>query len=149
MFGYRRDSRRFNKSLKEKGMSAAAIGVVTMLGPNSGGIGHVELRAYNQVYAAIGVDRRRFSAWLAVNGPNGVGKNGEVLAPSFPVLSKVAWMYVDPIDLTMDEMRSLIGECERAAARTSDSEALRELLAVRTFVDDALTRSAPVRFGHP
>jgi hypothetical protein len=130
-------------------MPVESVGVVLMIDRGSGqSLGHVEITAYNQIYAAIGIDRDKFSTWVSAHGPSGTGKHGELLVPAFPVLSKVAWMFIDPVDLTTDETRSVIDECERAAAGTSDSAAIRELKAIRGIAAEALTRAATIRFGH-
>jgi hypothetical protein len=148
IFGYRIDLGRLGKDQGGKAVPGSA-GVVMMLDPGSGQrLGQVQITAYNQIYAAIGIDRDKFSMWVSTHGPSGAGQHGEVLAPAFPVLSKVAWMFVDPVDLTGDEARALTEECERAAARTSDSDAIKQFEAIRGLAADALARSANVRFGY-
>src|SRR6266481_2117952 len=113
--------------------------------------GHVEIRSYSAIYAAIGVTSKRLSEWQSRYGLDslGVGENGELLAPGFPILSKVAWMFIDPVDLSDSESRDLITECEKAILRAEDSEAREELAQIRTLALTALERRAVIRFGHP
>jgi hypothetical protein len=149
IFGYRIDFERVRKVQGENAVPVQAAGVAEMFDTGSRrSIARIDITAYNQIYSAIGVGRDQFSAWLSAHGPSGTGEHGELLAAAFPIFSKVAWMFVEPVDLTADETGSLIDECERAATRTSDSAAIRELGAIRRLAADALDRSAAIRFGH-
>jgi hypothetical protein len=149
VFGYRVDLRQPRKYTGTKPMSARSLGVIEMLDPASGkSLDQLDLRHYNEIYAAIGVERDQLSAWVLRHGPQGTSRTGDVLAPEFPVLSKVAWTFVDPVDLTSDDAENLMDECSRAAQKTRNVAVTRELGAIREFAAKALARSATLRFGH-
>jgi hypothetical protein len=106
--------------------------------------------AYNEIYEAIGVNQKIFAEWEGRHGMDTAGLDdaGKVLAPGYPVLSKVAWMYVDPVTLTSAETSALIQECHRAIINSASESAKRELEAI-SFLADAISNSAVIQFGHP
>jgi len=72
-----------------------------------------------------------------------------MLAPDYPVFSKVIDMFVDPIDLATNEVEQLILECAQAELRTEDEVARRELKEIRGLAVTAIRQNAVLRFGHP
>jgi hypothetical protein len=111
----------------------------------------IGIRAYGSIYNALGVTNDKFVAWQERYGFDslGVGDDGSLLAPEFPVFSKVAWMYVDPVDLTASETKDLVAECEQAMSYTKDVAAKDELRHIRDLAVTATNKSATLRFGHP
>ena len=111
----------------------------------------VEINAYAAIYDAVGVTAARFDEWHRLYGYDslGVGEGGSILAPDYPVFSKVIDMFVDPVDLAMDETEQLILECWRAELRTEDEGARRELAEIRNLAATAIRQNAMLRFGHP
>ena len=107
--------------------------------------------AFNEIYASIGVTRHDFEEWEDQHGMDSLGTDasGKVLAPGYPVLSKVAWMYVDPVTLTSAETSALVQECERAIPNGVTESAKRELKEIRALAEKALSSSAVIHFGHP
>jgi hypothetical protein len=79
----------------------------------------------------------------------GPGEDGEYFAPGFPVFSKVAWMFIDPVDLSSDETRDLIHECTRALQSAEDEEVGTLLRAIRELAEIALKAGDQIRFEHP
>jgi hypothetical protein len=79
----------------------------------------------------------------------GVDANGEMLAPGYPVLSKVASMYIDPVTLTSAETTALVQECQRAIFNSASESAKHELEAISSLAEKALANSAVIQFGHP
>ena len=78
-------------------MSARSLGVIEMLDPASGkSLDQLDLRHYNETYAAIGVERDQFSAWVLRHGPQGTFEDWRRAGSRISVLSKVAWTFVDP-----------------------------------------------------
>lgn len=69
----------------------------------------IGIRAYGGIYKALGVTTDKFVAWNERYGFDriGPGDDGSFLAPEFPVFSKVAWMWIDPVDLTASETKDL------------------------------------------
>jgi len=111
----------------------------------------VEIHAYNAIYDAVGVTSERLEEWHRLYGYDslGVGEGGLMLAPDYPVFSKVIDMFVDPIDLATNEVEQLILECAQAELRTEDEVARRELKEIRGLAVTAIRQNAVLRFGHP
>jgi hypothetical protein len=133
---------------------ATPLGVVRAVVPNSSertAAESVGIHAFNEIYASIGVQPRDFERWENTHGmySPGVGANGEMLAPGYPILSKVASMYIDPVTLTCAETAALVQECQRAILGSASEPAKQELEAIRTLAERALSNSAVIQFGHP
>lgn len=79
----------------------------------------------------------------------GVATDGSLLVPGFPVLSKVAWTYIDPVDLSDVETRHLVAECERAMTGTADESAREIFREIRDLAVEAVQQAGTLRFGHP
>ena len=118
---------------------------------NRSGSSTVDIRSYEALYGTLGVGGEQFSVWEARYGMDslGVGSDGSQFIPGFPVLSKVAWMYVDPVDLSDSETRDLVIECGRAMAGTQDESALTLFGEIRDLAIKAIQQSETLRFGHP
>jgi hypothetical protein len=132
----------------------APLGIVRVIAPASSiemATDSVGIRAYNEIYAAVGVGQKEFAQWESKHGMDsyGVDEEGRTLAPSYPVLSKVAWMYIDPVMLTPAETSALIHECERAMLGTESKSAKDELAGIRALAEVAVSRSSVIEFGHP
>ncbi len=108
----------------------------------------VPIWSFGDVYGPLGVTGEKFSAWSDANGFDslGVSASGEFLIPGFPVFSKVAWAYVDPVDLTPAETKELVDECNRAV---SDLGSEQIFIQIRDLALRAIEKSTTVRFGHP
>jgi hypothetical protein len=115
------------------------------------GEGRVDIWSYETIYGALGITGDRFSDWEGRYGMDslGVGTDGSLFIPDFPVLSKVAWMYIDPVDLSDSETRDLVSECERAITNTDDASASELLHQIRALALQAVQESKTLRFGHP
>jgi hypothetical protein len=138
----------------ENRKNAAPLGVVRAVAPNSSertGTESVGIHAFNEIYAAIGVHPQDFERWENTHGmySPGVDANGEMLAPGYPILSKVAYMYIDPVTLTSAETTDLVQECHRAIMNSATESAKRELEAIGSLAEKALSNSAVIQFGHP
>lgn len=134
--------------------NTAPLGVVRVVVPNSSerpASETVGIYAFNEIYAAIGVRPQDFERWENTHGmySSGVDANGKMLAPGYPILSKVASMYIDPVTLTSAETAALIEECQRAMLNSMNESAKRELQAVSSLAEKALSNSAVIEFGHP
>jgi hypothetical protein len=79
----------------------------------------------------------------------GVGTDGSLLIPGFPVFSKVAWTYIDHVDLSDAETRDLVSECESAVANTDDASASELFGQIHDLALEAIQESATLRFGQP
>lgn len=110
-----------------------------------------ELRAFNEIYTSLGVTEDRFAQWEQENGYGSQGKDkaGKLFIPDFPIFSKVAWMYIDPVDLSYDEVQQLIDECTRAINSNNNRSAIEELTRIRKIALEASAQSATLRFDQP
>lgn len=115
------------------------------------GESRVDIWLYGTIYAALGVTSERFADWEDRYGMDslGVGTDGTLLIPGFPVLSKVAWTYIDPVDLSSSETTDLVSECKRAMANIEDASARDILRQIHDLALKAIQESATLRFGHP
>lgn len=130
----------------------APLGTVRLINPSSNHArAAVELRSYREIYRALGVTDEKLSQWEKAYGygSEGVGLDGSLLIQGFPVFSKVAWMYVQPVDLSSEEAQQLIGECTAAIKLTNDVGAKDELVKIRRLAEDSRHDSAVVRFDQP
>src|SRR5277367_620045 len=80
----------------------APLGLVRVIVPGSPASAvtdSVGIHAFNEIYAAIGVTQEEFAEWENRHGMDsaGVDEAGNMLASGYPVLSRVAWMYIDPV----------------------------------------------------
>lgn len=132
----------------------APLGLVRVVVPGSsvgGAPDSVGIHAFNEIYAAIGVTQKEIAEWESKHGMDSAGRDeaGNMLASGYPVLSKVAWMYIDPVTLTSVETLDLIQECHRAIVNSTSESAKHEMEAISSLAEKALSNSAVVRFGHP
>lgn len=111
----------------------------------------VELHLYNEIYRALGVSNEKLVRWEKAYGygSEGVSPDGTLFIQGFPVFSKVAWMYVEPVDLSPEEAQQLIRECTSAMNLTSDVGVNKELFEVRRLAEDSIRDSMVVRFDQP
>jgi len=128
------------------------LGAVRLLDASSTKIlKSTDLTAFNQIYRALGITNDRLVQWEDENGYWSLGKDkaGQLLIPGFPVFSKVAWMYIDPVDLSLEEVAQLAQECAKAESRTDDAVVKEELNRIRALAEEAVSQSAIIRFDHP
>jgi len=111
----------------------------------------VEVPIYfvNEIYASVGVGPNDFSRWQEKYGYGSLGRTDEgvLFVPNYPVLSKIAWMGIDPIDLSSTETSMLIDECTRAKSKSTNPEVSAELEALITLAQKAIAEGGTVRFG--
>jgi hypothetical protein len=136
---------------KDKAIGAP-LGTVRLIDPSSNQArAAVELYSYHEIYRALGLTNDKLVQWEKAYGYGSKGTNpsGSLLVQGFPIFSKVAWMYIEPVDLSPQEAQLLIEECDSAANLTNDLKAKNELFAIRRLAEDSLTQSAVVRFDQP
>jgi hypothetical protein len=111
----------------------------------------VSIPQYGLIYSALGGTREMFEKWERENGLDspGVGIDGALLLPHFPIFSKVAWTYIDHVDLSLEETKMLVGECEEALKGLDQPGPRNLFIAIRNLALTALERSAGLRFGPP
>lgn len=134
-------------------MKMSPLGMVYMFDPHTKRLlrDRTEIRAYDGLYGAMGVTAERMEQWQGAHGMDslGVDPHGNYLAPGYPVFSKVAWMFVDPVDLSQQETLGLVSECDKLIAHTNNQQILEEVDRIRNLAVKALDESKTLRFGHP
>jgi hypothetical protein len=154
VFGMRFELRKAQMGIHGNRPVSAPLGIVRAVALGSSAAtatGSVGIHAFNEIYAAIGVQPQDFQRWENTHGmySEGVDATGAMLAPGYPVLSKVASMYIDPVTLTSAETTALVQECQRAMLNSSSESAKHELEAISSLAEKALANSAVIQFGHP
>ncbi len=140
------------KSSEIKGERISPIGRIEIVGSkNEVSSDYVNVWSYTNLYRALGVTSERFIEWEDKYGMDslGVGMHAEILAKGYPIFSKVAWMHIDPVELSEAETSELIRECKKAMQATDDDSAREVLGQIRQLGLKALSLSAALRFGHP
>ncbi len=127
------------------------LATVRLLDASKTPLQSTDIRAYNGIYRALGAASDQFASWEKKNGYGSLGrdKDGKLFIPDFPIFSKVAWMYIDPVDLSLEEVRQLIQECSEVEARTDDVAVREEVSRLRSLAQEAASRSASLRFDQP
>jgi hypothetical protein len=111
----------------------------------------VPIYSVNDIYASVGIGPEDFSQWQNKYGFGSFGRTDEgvIFVPNYPVLSKIAWMGIDPIDLSSTETSMLIEECTKARSRSVNAAASMELEALIALAQKAVVVGGTVRFGLP
>jgi hypothetical protein len=151
MLGIRLRMGENNSNLQNTGADKP-LGVVRLLDASSNKIlKSTDLMAYNQIYRALGVTNDKLVQWENENGYWSLGRDkaGQFLIPGFPIFSKVAWMYIEPVDLSLEEIAQLAQECAKAENSTDDAVTKEELNRIRALAEEAVSQSAIIRFDHP
>jgi hypothetical protein len=128
------------------------LGLITAVDPNTHSIeDSLEIGSYGNIYNSIGVTPERRNKWEEKYGMDSHGSDGQggYLAAGFPVFSKVAWTYIDPIELSRKETLELIEECTQLIALSGHAVAKEEAERIQQFAQRAISKSLVVRFGHP
>jgi hypothetical protein len=111
----------------------------------------VPIYSVNDIYASVGIGPEDFSQWQNKYGFGSFGRSDEgvTFVPNYPVLSKIVWMGIDPIDLSSTETSMLIDECTKARSRSVSAPATAELEALIALARKAVAVGGAVRFGLP
>lgn len=101
------------------------------------------------VYSAIGVDESRIIEWQNKNGfdSGGVDRSGALLAPGYPLFSRLAWAVVEPVYLQGNELSELLEESKRAATESTDPVVRANLQTLSTLAEKAQAESQVLRIG--
>lgn len=110
-----------------------------------------ELTAYNSLYSAAGATQKLFAEWEARWGYDSLGEGGDgaVFVPRYPMLSKIAWVFINPVELTSGEALRLSQECDSIIQITSDQQIIAELTRISTLARFVSSQDWNLRVGHP
>lgn len=107
-----------------------------------------EIRLFPNIYEAIGVDKNRIIRWQNDNGfdSGGVDRTGALLAPGYPIFSRLAWTLIDPVYLQGDDLSALLEESKRISETSSDPAARANLDKLTALAKRARQESKVLRF---
>jgi hypothetical protein len=109
-----------------------------------------DVQLFPGVYDTIGVDQDRFRKWQDEHGfhSGGVAPDGAVLAPGYPIFSRLAWTNIDPVYLQGADLSALLEEAKRVSNASSDATVKANLDKLSALATDAQQRSQVLRvFG--
>jgi hypothetical protein len=104
------------KNMRTIQRPSATVRVVSTTSSDLGSAAVVSIAKLSDIYASIGVTNEDFEWWEKEHGMDslGVTPDGKPFVSEYRVLSKVAWMYIDPVTLTRAEIVVLMEEIARA-----------------------------------
>lgn len=104
---------------------------------------------FPNVYAALGVDDARVSNWQNENGfdSKGVNRDGQLLAPGYPIFSSLAWSVVEPVSLSGATLSKFLSEINRAYDASEDAVARMNLRRLAEVAAKAEAESKILRIG--
>jgi hypothetical protein len=100
------------------------------------------------VYNAIGVDESRIVKWQNDNGfdSGGVDRTGALLAPGYPIFSRLAWTQIDPVYLQGNDLSMLLEESKRISESSANPAVKASLEELLTLATKAQEESKVLRF---
>ena len=136
------------KGRPKKGVIATAY-IVGSDPESEGARAEVPIYSVSAIYAAVGIGADDFSRWHEKHGVGTLGrsKDGVLFVPDYPVLSKIAGMGIDPIELSPAETSMLIEECTRAKSRSSNEASRKDLERLIALARLAIAVGGSVTFG--
>jgi len=107
-----------------------------------------EIRLFPHIYEAIGVDQNRIIKWQDENGfdSGGVDRTGALLAPGYPIFSRLAWTLIDPVYLQGDDLSALLEESKRISENSADPAVRANLDKLSALAEKAQQESKVLRF---
>lgn len=111
----------------------------------------VPIYSLDDIYESVGVGPKEFARWQEKYGvgPLGGTHDGALFVPGYPVLSKIAWMGIDTIDLSSAETSMLIDECTRARSQSVSVAASAQFESLIQLAQKAIVVRGTVRFDLP
>jgi hypothetical protein len=104
---------------------------------------------FPNIYAVLGVDETRVRNWQNENGfdSKGVDRDGQLLAPGYPIFSSLAWSVVEPAYLKGTALSQFLSEINRASSASEDAVARTNLRKLAEVVARAQAESKVLRIG--
>ncbi len=108
-----------------------------------------EVLFFPHLYSSIGVSEQTVIQWQESNGfhSEGVDRMGNILAPGYPIFSRLAWTVIDPVYLSGGELQELIDECVRIRQQAHDPVALSNVSKILDLASRAQSQSRTLRFS--
>jgi hypothetical protein len=107
-----------------------------------------DVNLFPGVYDTIGVDQDRFRKWQDKHGfhSGGIAADGELLAPEYPILSRLAWTNIDPVYLQGADLSALMEEAKRVSEASNDATVRANLDKLSALATEAQQHSQVLRF---
>jgi hypothetical protein len=107
-----------------------------------------EVSLFPGVYDTIGADQDRFRKWQDEHGfhSGGVTSDGALLAPGYPILSRLAWTNIDPVYLQGGDLSGLLEEVKRVSEASNDATVRANLDKLSALATKAQQGSQVLRF---
>lgn len=107
-----------------------------------------DVQFFPGVYDAIGVNESRIVKWQNENGfdSGGVDRTGELLAPGYPIFSRLAWTLIDPVYLQGNDLSALLEETKRISQNSADPAVKANLDKLSALAEQAQQESKVLRF---
>lgn len=136
---------------RESASAAGAHGNVCIVQHPDGtaqALGCAEVHLFPSVYSAIGVSESAVVKWQDEHGfhSGGVAPDGSVLAPEYPILSRLAWTHIDPVYLQGADLSALLEEAKRVSQASDDPTVRANLEKLSALATEAQQRSQVLRF---
>lgn len=101
------------------------------------------------IYRAIGVDENHIIRWQDEHGfdSGGVDPTGTLLAPGYPIFSRLAWTLIEPVYLQGHDLSELMQEAKRISLQSNDPVVQANLRMLTALAERALAESKVLRLG--
>ena len=109
----------------------------------------VEIYRMGPLYDVLGLHDICWREWLDKYGLATENPSGRPIIPDFPIFSKVCWMHIDYVRLTLEELPALIDECKRAEGMAEDEMVRHLFCRIEELTVKAQNMRAELEFGHP
>ncbi len=111
-------------------------------------LGCADVHLFPGVYSAIGVSESTLIKWQDEHGfhSGGIAPDGSVLAPEYPILSRLAWTHIDPVYLQGADLSALLEETKRVSQTSDDATVRANLEKLSALATEAQQRSQVLRF---
>jgi hypothetical protein len=111
-------------------------------------LGCADVHLFPGVYSAIGVNESTVMKWQDQYGfhSGGAAPDGSLLAPKYPILSRLAWTQIDPVYLQGEDLSALLEETKRISETSSDPAVKGNLDKLSALATEAQERSQVLRF---
>jgi hypothetical protein len=107
-----------------------------------------EVSLFPDVYDTIGVNQDQFRKWQDEHGfhSGGAAPDGALLAPEYPIFSRLAWTNIDPVYLQGADLAALLEETKRVSEASNDTVVKANLDKLSALAMEAQQRSQVLRF---
>jgi len=138
----------FHAAKPQQSQLAGNVCIVQHPDGTSQALGCADVHLFPGVYSAIGVTENTVIKWQDEHGfhSGGVAPDGSLLAPEYPILSRLAWTHIDPVYLQGEDLSALLEETKRVSEASNDPAVRGNLDKLSALATEAQQRSHVLRF---